>query len=93
MEHQHPIATAPFHAFERTDKDGSGFSWVGVFHPQATYPVLFSAPTEADLIAKADTFRADAIAKHGAAHNARMKLIVAGRERAAAKAAAKTAAQ
>ena len=75
MEHQHPFRSLELHTFERKDHNGSGPRWLAKFYPYTKFLVFFHGDTEADAVAEAEAFRADAIAKHEANYQSRMAAI------------------
>ncbi len=82
----HPLQDCEIHVFERIDPNGSGAGAVAQFHPYKKIPVLFSAETPAQAVAKAEAFRADAIAQHGDAYVKRQAALEKAREKRKAKA-------
>ena len=68
---RHPFRDAELRVYRRLD----GGEFVARFAPTATYPLLFSATSEVAVREKAETFRADAIARHEDAFVARQEAL------------------
>lgn len=62
----HPIRKAKKHIFQRILDDGIGADFLGRFYPYDTYPMFFRGTSAADVAAKMEQFRDDAISKHEA---------------------------
>jgi len=82
---QHPFRDAELHVFMRCNANGKGASYLARFFPYDTYPVLFFAASHDAAIAKAETFRADTIAKYEAAFITRQQAVEKARAARAAK--------
>lgn len=88
MSFEHPFRTAPLHLFQRMDDQGGGVQWIGRFAPYTTWPVFVQGQSEADVIEKAEAFRAEELAKYEAAWIGRREALEKAREKRRKKEAA-----
>ena len=77
----HPFRDAEVRVFKRIDAD----EFIARFKPYDTYPVFWTGTTEAEARERAETFRADAIAKHEADFIARAQAAAKAKETRAKK--------
>lgn len=80
MDAIHPIAKAPLHVFLRVDSDGTGTRTMARFYPYDAYPIFFHGQTMDEVRQKAESFRNDAVEKHGAQYAARQESLRKARE-------------
>jgi hypothetical protein len=61
----------PLRGIEIRTYGSKKWGWKAQFGDGRTFPIVFSGQTEADVVAKAEAFRAEAIEKHEAKYLAR----------------------
>jgi len=83
-DHLHPMRAAVFHAYVRQD----GKQAIVRADPPGLCPCIFVAPTADEALAKAEAFRAIAVADNEAAYHARQAAMTKSREARDAKKAA-----
>lgn len=79
----HPFRDAALHVYQGIGAAEGRF--VAMFHPYSGYPIRFSGSTADEVVAKAEAFRDDAIAKHEASFIARSEALAKAREAREAK--------
>ncbi len=67
-QYRHPMRSVEIHTFSRSGPSETGAAWRAQFYPYDTYPLVFNGNTEADVIARAETFRDEVVATNEAAY-------------------------
>jgi hypothetical protein len=83
----HPIRAEQINTWWSSDIDMrlSGHEWIAKFGLGRNFPIFFTGSSRSEVIAKAEAFRADVIAKHEAAYSARVGALQAARAARSAK--------
>tara|TARA_R110000851_G_scaffold135883_1_gene271494 strand:+ start:1231 stop:1506 length:276 start_codon:yes stop_codon:yes gene_type:complete len=68
MSTEHPIRNAEVHTFERKDVGEGTALWLARLYPYNTYPIFFQGHSEDDVVAQAESLRAEAISKYEKAY-------------------------
>lgn len=85
MTYQHPFRTAELHVFKRHDDQPGGCQWIARFEPYSTWPIIVHGKTQAEVVEKAEAFRAQEVERHEAAWIAKRENIEKARRAKAAK--------
>lgn len=70
----HPIRDHAVNVWQAPEGQ-AGPKWIALFGDGYAFPIRFSADTEADVRNKAETFRAETVAKHEATYLARLAAV------------------
>lgn len=70
----HPIRRQQVNVWQAPAGQGSP-RWIALFGDGSAFPIRFTGETESDVRARAEAFRADAIARHEAAYLTRLAAV------------------